>query len=358
MQAICATIDVIDELPFSRRLLNSMSPRRQVAILLPRKYNPILLYLFLPTLGRTCVRMNLFTYLSLVLVTFFWGGTFIAGRILAGSVQPASAGFYRFAIATAALALLARVIDGKIFIPKRKQWLPLILLGLTGVFSYNILFFTGLQFINAGRASLIIALNPLVITISAVIIFHENLSWKQFSGILLSLAGALVVISNGHPAAIFSSGFGPGELAILGCVASWAAYSLIGRSVLKTLSPLAAAFYSSLLGTLFLLGPALYHGAAQDLFSYNRIDWASLIFLGLFGTAIGFSLYYRAIQRIGASRSAVFINLVPFFSVCLSWLILDEAVKPVVLFGGLVLVAGVALTNAAGRTRDKKHENA
>jgi len=279
----------------------------------------------------------------------FWGGTFIAGRILAGSVPPASAAFYRFAIATLVLAILARVIDGRIFIPERKQWVPLTLLGLTGVFCYNLLFFSGLHYISAGRASLIIALNPLLITISAVIFFHEKLSLRQFGGVLLSLAGALVVISNGNPAAVFSGGFGRGEMAILGCVASWSTYSLIGRKVLTTLSPLASVFYSSLIGTLLLAGPALQQGAADGLFLYSRTAWLSIAFLGLFGTAIGFSLYYQAIKKIGASRSSVFINLVPFFSICLSWLILDESVKPVVLVGGLILLAGVALTNYQGK---------
>ncbi len=295
--------------------------------------------------------MHLFTYLSLIFATLFWGGTFIAGRILAGSVPPASAGFYRFAIATLTLAVLARLIDGKFLIPRRKQWLPLLLLGLTGVFCYNMLFFTGLKYISAGRASLIVALNPLVITVSAVIFFHENLSWKQYGGVLISLSGALIVISNGQPATVFTGGFGKGELAILGCVASWAAYSLIGRSVLTSLSPLTAVFYSSLIGTILLLGPALHQGAARELLSYRGIDWASLAFLGILGTAAGFSLYYQAIRKIGASRSSVFINLVPLFSVCLSWLILDETVKPIVLFGGLVLLTGVTLTNFSGKKR-------
>jgi drug/metabolite transporter (DMT)-like permease len=301
--------------------------------------------------------MKFFTYISLVFTMLFWGGTFIAGRILAGSVPPASAAFYRFAIATVVLAILARLIDGRICIPARKQWIPLTLLGLTGVFCYNMLFFSGLQYISAGRASLIIALNPLLITISAVIFFRETLSLRQFGGVLLSLSGALVVISNGNPATVFSGGFGRGELAILGCVASWATYSLIGRKVLTTLSPLASVFYSSLIGTLLLAGPALQQGAAEGLFLYSKTAWLSLAFLGLFGTAIGFSLYYQAIKKIGSSRSSVFINLVPFFSICLSWLILDESVKPVVLVGGLILLAGVALTNYQGKKSAQKNDN-
>lgn len=289
--------------------------------------------------------MYLGTYFSLVLTMLFWGGTFIAGRALAGSVPPATAAFFRFAIATLALLVLCRIIDGRITFPRPRLWFPLFVLGLTGVFSYNICFFTGLQYIEAGRASLIIALNPLAITLFATLLMKEVLTLRQLTGVLISLTGAIFVISNGHPGSIFSGGFGKGELLILGCVASWATYSLVGRSVLKTLTPLAAVFYSSAIGCLLLLVPAIREGSFSPFVIPSLVDCVSLVFLGLCGTAIGFSLYYQAIRKIGATRSGVFINLVPFFSILLSWVILGEAIKPAVLSGGLLLLAGVTLTN-------------
>jgi drug/metabolite transporter (DMT)-like permease len=287
------------------------------------------------------------TYISLVITTLFWGGTFIAGRTLAGSVPPANAAFLRFAIATLVLAVLARLIDGKITIPPRSQWFSLLLLGMTGVFSYNILFFSGLQHIEAGRASLIIALNPLAITLAAVVFLGERLTMKQSAGILVSLIGALFVISNGHPSAILSGGFGKGEASILGCVASWTAYSIIGRSVLRSVSPPAAVLYSSLIGSLLLFPLVLMNNSFTQTLSYSIYDWTSLTFLGILGTAVGFSLYYGAIKKIGASRCSVFINLVPFFSILLSWFILNESMKLSVLAGGLILLTGVYLTNSS-----------
>lgn len=289
--------------------------------------------------------LQLLTYLSLVLTTLFWGGTFIAGRALAGTVPPASSAFIRFAIATVALGFLARVHDGTISIPPRDKWIPLVLLGLTGVFSYNVCFFTGLQYITAGRASLIIALNPLAISIVAFMFMREALNYKQFIGILLSLTGALFVISNGHPQEIFHSSFGRGELALLGCVLSWVCYSIIGGSVLKTLSPLASVFYSSLIGTMLLLPLALNNGLIDTLGKIEMHHWFSLSYLGICGTALGFSLYYRAIKRIGATRSGVFINLVPLFAIILSWAILGESIKAIVITGGIILMTGVSITN-------------
>lgn len=289
--------------------------------------------------------MPIGTYLSLILTTLLWGGTFIAGRSLAGSVPPATAAFFRFAIATIALLALCRIIDGRLTPPRPRLWFPLFVLGLTGVFSYNICFFSGLQYIEAGRASLIIALNPLAITLFATLLMKEPLTLRQLTGVLVSLIGAIFVISNGHPGAIFSGGFGRGELLILGCVASWATYSLVGRSVLKSLTPLAAVFYSSAIGCLLLLVPAVQEGSFSPFAMPSLVDCTSLVFLGLLGTAVGFSLYYQAIRRIGATRAGVFINLVPFFSILLSWVILGEAIKPAVLSGGALLLAGVTLTN-------------
>ena len=289
-------------------------------------------------------------YLNLILTMLFWGGTFIAGRILAKTVPAADAAFFRFLLATAALAILTRLIDGHLRLPPRERIVGLLLLGLTGVFSYNICFFTGLKYIEAGRAALIIALNPMAITIGAVLLYGERLSLLQSIGLLTSLFGAVLVITNGDPTLLFAGGFGRGETAIIGCVISWAAYSLIGRSVLKSMTPLSAVFYSALFGSVMLFPVTLLDGTLPSPGSYGKADWLSLLFLGIFGTAVGFSLYYRAITKIGAARSSVFINLVPLFSIILAWIFLSETINLSVLIGGVILMSGVYLTNKKPRT--------
>ena len=289
--------------------------------------------------------MPLFTYFTLVLTMLLWGGTFIAGRLLAESVAPASAAFLRFLIASAAMLIVTRFVEKKLTLPSKKLWLPLILLGLTGVFAYNVFFFSGLQHISAGRASLIISCTPLVITIFAAIFLRERLTPLKAFGVLLSLTGAVTVISNGHPGSLLTGGFGAGEQALIGCVLSWSAYSLIGRSVLASLSPLSAVCYSSMIGTVLLSVPAAREGLFGRLSTITSLDWASLAYLGIFGTAVGFSLYYQGIKKIGASRAGIFINLVPLFSILLSWLILGESIKLTVLAGGILVLTGVSLTN-------------
>lgn len=291
------------------------------------------------------LKTPLFTYLSLVLTMLLWSGTFIAGRVLGSSVPPTTTALLRFLVASISLLVILRLSHGHIPKPKKEQLPMLFFLGLTGIFAYNIFFFEGLRHINAGRAALIIASTPLCIATAATFFFKEKMSGRKLCGILLSLIGAIFVISNGHPFEILQGGFGPGEKAFLGCVASWTAYTLAGRKVLNKIAPLTAVCFSCIIGTTLLTIPALHYGFLHHISAVTFSDWCNITYLGVAGTAIGFWWYYRAIKALGAGRAGIFINLVPVFALLLANIFLGESIKPSVLAGGLLVLVGVSLTN-------------
>lgn len=297
------------------------------------------------------------TYLKLLMTAFFWGGTFIAGKIAGQEVSPYMAAFLRFAIAAISLALLTKAIEGRLPRVKARQIPLLLLLGGSGVFAYNILFFSGLQRIDAGRASLIIATNPVFISLLSAFFFKERLRPVKALGILVSVSGALVVISHGKPDMIFGGAVGAGELMILGCVASWVCYSITGKAVMKDMSPLAAVFCSSVIGAVMLFFPALMLGSPQAVGAYSPGAWISLAYLGIFGTVLGFLWYYQGIQKIGPMKAGVFINFVPVSALLLSALFLGETITPSLIAGGLLVLGGVFLTNASNLLSKKGTPN-
>lgn len=284
-------------------------------------------------------------YLKLLLMALFWGGTFISGRLLAGEVQAFSAAFLRFAIASVVLLLITLRSHKRLPPIQREQWFPLLLLGLSGVFTYNFFFFRGLQLIEAGRAAVIIANNPIFIALFAAILFGEKLNLLKVIGIILSVCGAIVVITKGHPTTILHSGIGKGELYIFGCVISWVTYSLVGRSAMRSLSPLIAVAYSASIGALLLLPAAFMEGMFDQIANYSLTAWLSLSYLGLCGTVLGFVWYYQGIQRIGSTRAAQFINYVPICAILLSAWLLDEPLTASLLSGVFLVSSGVYLTN-------------
>ena len=81
------------------------------------------------------------------------------------------------------------------------------------------------------------------------------------------------------------------------------------------------------------------------MFSYSLADWTSILFLGVFGTVLGFVWYYEGIRKIGPTKAGQFINFVPISAVLLAFLILGEPITWSLLTGGLFVISGVYLTN-------------
>jgi drug/metabolite transporter (DMT)-like permease len=287
-------------------------------------------------------------YLKLLLMAIFWGGTFVAGRSLAQTVGPFSAAFFRFAIASVFLVFLLRRAEGRLTRPEKSQIIPVLFLGLTGALLYNFFFLKGLKMIEAGRASVIIANNPIFIALLSAYFFKEHLNLVKVIGIIISVGGAIIVISRGKVFEVLQSGLGLGELYIFGCVASWVAFSLIGKAVMEDLSPLRSVAYSSIAGTFFLAGPAFLEGGLSFL-HYSLLEWANIFYLGFFGTVLGFLWYYQGIRKIGPTRAGLFINFVPISAISLAFLFLGEPVTVSLLIGTLLVSSGVYLTNRPAR---------
>lgn len=287
------------------------------------------------------------TYIYILLVTSMalWGGTWVAGRVLAQSIHPMPAAFLRFMIASVVLIFMCWRAEGRLPKLARNQILPTLFLGLTGVFAYSYFFFTGLQTIAAGRAALIVACIPVCISVISALFYKEKFGPLRVVGALTSLVGVSVVIADGNPLGLLSGDVGRGDIMILGCVASWTAYSLGGRSVMKTLSPLTAVTWSSIFGTLMLLPAALMDGLPGDIQAARAVDWGCIVYLGALATALAYFWYYQAISVIGASRTGIFINTVPVFAVIFGFLILGEPIHLSLVTGGLMVVTGVYLTN-------------
>ena len=285
-------------------------------------------------------------YLRLTCVPILWGGTFIAGRVISAHLPPATAGFIRFVFATLALLATLHFTEGLRALMRvtRRQLLGTMALGATGIFIYNLLFFTALSVLPAGRTSLIIALNPVVTLLIAAALLGDRLSATRWLGMVLALLGVWVVVTRGDLSQILQS-LGKGELAMFGAVCAWAIYTLVGRKLLQGLSPVLATLWAAIWGTLFLGLLALRDMPHVHAASFTPEVWAGLAFLGALGTAVAFVWYYEGLRQLGAARTVVFNNLVPVFGVLLGWLILGEPLSASLLAGGALAIFGVFLVN-------------
>lgn len=293
------------------------------------------------------------TYLRLVAAMAMWGGTWIAGRIIAQELSaPLAIAAIRFVVAGLVLAGVALIKDGRIPLPTsgKAVW-TIWTLAFFGIFLYGLCFFFGLQRIPAGRGALVVALNPVTVVLVAWLLGQERMTARKALGSAIALAGCLTVIGNGDPLALIHGTVGTGEWLIVGCVLSWTAYTFIGRRATDMLSPLATTLHASLAGACLLGVAALIQGDIEPAAWSWRV-WGSMSFLAIFGTAIAYTWFTDAVHRLGAGHASVFINLVPVFAVLQAALLLDEHLGLPVLIGGLLVIAGVWLTTLNSTRRN------
>ncbi len=225
-----------------------------------------------------------------------------------------------------------------------RQALLVVSLGLSGILAYNLFFFLGLKDISASRAGLIIALNPVCITIASRIFFQEKLTYLKLVGVAISLLGAILILTEGNISTLVSQGIGRGELSILGCVASWVIYSLVGKLAMQEMSALATTTYAIWIGSVLLLPFAIWE-QNNHFPKINLLTGLGLAYLGILATVVAFNWYYEGIQAIGAAKAAIFINLVPMFAIIFGTIFLKESLSAITLGGGGLVILGVTLVN-------------
>jgi drug/metabolite transporter (DMT)-like permease len=279
------------------------------------------------------------------MVAAFWGGMYVAGRIVAQLLPHFTTATLRFVVASVILVGLSFAYEGGLPKLDRHRFAAMLALGFTGVFFFNACYFASLERIGAGRGALIMTLNPVLTAVGAWLMFHEQLSITRVLGIALALFGTAIVISHGDLAALAAGSIGVGDVLMLGAALGWVSYTLIGRRVLRGMSPLGATTWAALFGTAMLAAFAAFEQPWAALAALPARAWWSVAYLGSLGTVFAFLWYYQGVQRIGPARAAIFINLVPVFGVAFAALVLDEPILGSMVVGGAIVIAGVALTN-------------
>ncbi len=285
------------------------------------------------------------TYLKLLFAMLVWGGTFTSARLLGNELDPAISAFLRFLIASSFMLVLLYFKEGRLPAITKRQFLPLLGMGLTGIALYNLLFFYGLVYAEAGRGSLIIATNPLLTALGAAFIFKEKFTLIRIFGFLLCITGAVLIITKGDFSALVHEGIGEGELAFIGCAFSWAAYTLIGRFMSDKLSSLAVIAYASCIGTIILLVAALNADLFGAISTLTMNASLNLLYLSLLATVIGFVWFQDGVKALGAAKAAVFIYFMPVSAVFWAWLILGEKFTLVLALGAVLVISGIFLVN-------------
>lgn len=287
----------------------------------------------------------------MVVTAFFWAGAFIAGKIGIREMNPYELTFFRFLFATILIFAILIKREGNNWRLERSLWPITVLLGIIGMFGYHILFFTSLKYTSVVNSSIIGATNPLITTILGVIFLKESISLKRAGAIFLALSGVILTVTNGRLSLLMNLDFNQGDIIMLAAVLCWACYAILGRRPKGKISPLKLMAYVFLV-CLLLMIPFMIKGQIWNKLSDISLQsWLAALYMAIFPSVVGYLIQMASIQEIGASRTAVYINLVPVFSMILSYLILGEVIGWFKILTAGMIIGGVYWSYRLDRKR-------
>jgi len=281
-----------------------------------------------------------------ILTTFIWSGNYVIARGISKQLPPVSLAFYRWGLAAVCIlpfAWKAIVAQKELLIANR--WY-LLWTALTGVSIFNTFIYLGGHYTSAINLALIGTTSaPVFATFMAAFFLKEKISRFRIAGIVICIAGILYLLSAGSLQHLASLHFGKGDLLVLISAFTFAIYNTLVRKKPATLSPLAFLAVIFAVGVICLVPFYAYELAHEAPVQWTPGMFAIIAYLGIGNSIIAFFCWNASIEKLGASGTALFGNLIPVFSTIEAVLFLGETFTVVHLISGVLVIGGLVIAN-------------
>lgn len=288
------------------------------------------------------------TEAGLAVMVLVWGINFSVVKWALVDFSPLAFNALRFLAASLVVLAVLR-LQGRLRLPARADVPRLVMLGLVGNVGYQMAFILGLNLTRAGHASLMLALTPMFTALLSARLGHERPTRFTWLGGLVSLGGVALVTGGafreGASAAIVV-----GDLVLVGAGMIWAFYTVGAKELVRRYGSVQTTAWTLWIGAAGLLlagAPAL---AAQPWHAVRPEAWGGLLFSAVFAIGLSYLIWYRGVERIGNTATAIYSNLTPMVAVAVATLWLGEPLTLPAVLGALLTIGGVLMVRAdAGR---------
>jgi len=279
---------------------------------------------------------------AMIFTVFFWGMSFISIKITVTALPPMTQAAFRYIFALAFLSAL-KIINNRRNKSRPTERLKLSdvpLLAGSGITGISLYFFfenNGVRRIDAGEASIIVSMVPVLSMLAERLVFKTKIFRRQWTGAFISIAGVVLISKTsfgitGKPAGYFF---------MAAASSLWVLYCFLTEPLFKRASRFYIVFWQSVFGFAGLLLFAVFEHTTLQNISLTVI--LNLLFLGIFCSALGYLLYIYALKILGVPVTSMFINAIPVVSCAGAFFLLGERLLPMQLAGGALIISGVYL---------------
>jgi len=278
-----------------------------------------------------------------------FGASVVATRIAVREIPPLSLAVLRFGAGGALLLLcLLAVAPGLL----RVAWRDVPFLLLLGAILFSVFpltFNAGLQLTPASRGALMLATMPLWSAVLAHATRRERLRVRQVGGIVLTFVGVGIVLAEQDLTWEATGRMLAGDGLMLLTAVCGAVYSVLAPRALSRYRAVTVTAYAMVLGTLLLLPAAIGEGLLGIVARLDETAIVLVLFLGIVGGALGYSLITFALTRLTPTQVVVYINFNPIVAAVFAAILLDERLTEAFVAGLGAVIGGVLLVNWPAR---------
>lgn len=289
-------------------------------------------------------------YLLLVFTTLIWGANAVAARLAVGEASPMFLTFMRWGISCAALLLFARAPIQAHWRALLPHWRAIALMGALGFTGFNALFYAAAHHTTAINIAILQGAIPVLVLMGSVLFYATRVGALQWFGVLVTLAGIMVVASHGQLAQLARLDFNIGDVWMIVACVLYAGYTL-GLRRRPEVPAIVFFAATALVACLVSLPLVATEMATGHFFWPSAKGWALIAFVGLLPSFVSQVTFIQAVGLIGPARAGVFLNLVPVFGPLLALVVLGE---PISLYHGVALalvLGGIYIAERLGARR-------
>lgn len=251
-------------------------------------------------------------------------------------MDPDSVLFFRYLFAIPILGLMIKT-RGRSFKLQRSELLPLIIMGFLVAVS-SLTLFLSYNYMEAGIASTILFVYPIMVALIMSFVFKEKLTSQTILCIALALAGIGMLYHGGNGATLNLTGI----TLVITSALSYAIYIVgVNQSALKETATVKLTFYVLLFGLSLFIVRILTGDGLRTVGPWYL--WGNLLALAIFPTAISFVCTTRAVQYIGSTPTAILGALEPVTAVFFGVVVFGESLTPRLIAGILMIILAVIL---------------
>jgi drug/metabolite transporter (DMT)-like permease len=287
-------------------------------------------------------------YALLLGVALLWAGNYPLAKIGLHELGPITMSALRTLIAAPLLVLVSRLLEGPLPPLARRDLIAVVVLAVSGFVGNSALWYVGMRGTSPANAGILGAASPVVVALAAATWLRERVSPVNLVGIGLTMLAVLLTIAQGSFHVLLTLSVNRGDVIILLSQSMWVVYTLYSRANLSTFSPLQMLAGAHVVAAGLLLPLALVERPWQAFAHASWVGFSVVLYSALLGTPAHVA-YYQAVRTVGPSRAAVFMNLIPFLVLGLSWLMLGEPIRWYHWVGAIGVIGGVALTTRHSR---------